>query len=149
MNVGKGVRMLTITINSRLTEKRRNVLKAVYLLSNSLLREWYAMTDRRSSVETCRHSSSCSSNAVAAHHRIHVLQLHCGCRCTHQKCCWPSYVLLTAGDMRSLPLIYPRHIFFIDDSSQLSLGGMCYRGAPSISQIQPPRRPPQWRCRPG
>ena len=32
----------------------------------------------------------------------------------------------------------------MENSSQLSVGGMCYQGVPSMSQIQPrPRRPPQ------
>ncbi|MEP5376636.1 MAG: hypothetical protein ABJQ14_12745, partial [Hyphomicrobiales bacterium] len=35
-----------------------------------------------------------------------------------------------------------RAYFFTDGSSQPSVGGMCYRDVPSMSQIQPPAQAP-------
>ena len=49
------------------------------------------------------------------------------------KCCWQSVAC-------DISLVYS--ILFMGGSSQLNLGGTCYRDVPSMSQIQPPAQPP-------
>ena len=91
------------------------------------------MADSAGSVERCRHSGGCSNTAAAVDLRSHVVQLHCTCRCT----------IAYTPYSRDISLIMSRHNFLWIAVLNLSLGGMCYPGVPSMSQTQPPRRPPK------